>query len=67
MRIRVGCPHWGQRKAADKRSNKESRGGGNETRSEGLEWEVIGDPQHDVSPPRKFVEGTDFLVVSFGH
>lgn len=67
MRKRVECPHWRQRKTADESNNEESRGHENETRSESLEWEVTGEPQHDGSPPRKFVESTDFPVISFGH
>lgn len=49
------------RTAADKSSDKESKGDKNETRSGSLEWEVTGEPPDDVSSPRKLWRTLDFL------
>lgn len=73
MRKRVVCSCSAQsnygKDRADESSDEESRGDGSETRRGGLEREVTGEYQDNVSAPRKLVESTGFLkviVILFG-
>ena len=69
------CLRWAHsdhgKDTADKSRDEESRGDGNETRrGGGLERELTGGYQDNVSAPRQFVGSTGFLkviVILFGY